>query len=102
MYIANGIDVNATWADHIAVSTNGSNWITIPKVGLQVNQLFGPGGLYRYTNRTKIYLISNGETALEFECQNVSNGAGIGQHTTWQAGTQAALTIAHNEIMSWL
>lgn len=108
IYIANGTDVNAAWTDVIAVSKDGTNWEQINKENLSVKPRFiqqnTDSPIVNRPTQTLISLVyeNKRDVAVSFECQDVSSGAGVGQHTTWQAGTQAALQVAAAEISGWI
>ena len=106
-YIANGPDIDAGTPNVIGVGNDGVNWTYLNKDGLDVRQFFQANagteaGKYPFENKTIIKIYKNEKIQVEFECQNVPTGAGTGEHTTWKAGTKAALEIAANEIAGWL
>lgn len=101
MQIENGVLINAAWTPYIAVSTNGVDWTLIPKAGLKIDgQLSRTNTTSPLVNRpvqTRISLKSHNDRhpLVEFDAQDVTN------KPTWNAGTQAALNIATDEIGTW-
>jgi len=104
IYIANGVDVDPTWVNVIALSADGINWDTINKDNLSVGQVYTKDVAVgsRFANKTKIVLKTAGDEPVTFDTQDVKEGAALGEHTGWQGGDQASLRAASIEINSWL
>jgi len=107
LYISNGIDVVATWTDHIAISNDGVAWETISKEMLDVSART----VYQNSplaNRnpgepkgTKVIIslkrTGDGRSVLEFDVDDVANQAG------WIAGDMPTNRLAAvTDITTWL
>jgi len=103
-YISNGVDVNAGWAAHIAVSVDGNKWETIPKEGLKVSPVTSKGNtsspLRNKEKKCRIEITRTGEDfpVVSFDVENVAN------QPTWLAGAtnidKCMLAVA--DITTWL
>tara|TARA_R110002126_G_scaffold139832_1_gene284666 strand:- start:95 stop:400 length:306 start_codon:yes stop_codon:yes gene_type:complete len=101
MYVDDGINIDASWTEHIAVSTNNVDWELINKKGLSITPRFinkpQGGALSNDTASTRISLMSeSGQTKVDFECDKIIN------QTTWNGRTKAALQVAVSDIAGWL
>jgi hypothetical protein len=105
-YIDNGTNINAGWAAHIAVSSDGINWTPISKQGLDVLPVLrtvstNPSNpLATKEKRCIIELKRGGDdrAIASFDVDNVANQAG------WTAGATvlSRCIAAVNDITSWL
>ncbi len=110
LFIANGVDVDPSLTEVISFSTDGVNWSHVNKANISVHSNYvslnpaSPVTGTSLTQKTMIHIRDNvrNMSIISFDTQNVSNGAGTGQHTTWQGGTRASLQIAATEIGGWL
>ena len=101
MYVDDGININASWTEHIAVSADNVNWELINKKGLSIMPRFlvtqAQGAILNNSADTRITLKSeSGETKVDFECDKIIN------QTTWNGRTKAALQVAVSDIAGWL
>lgn len=107
VYISDGVSVNASWVNSIAISSDGTNWSTINKdtvnvVSRWVN-LPNTSGVNRipFVNKgthAEISLTSGSDDTpiITFDPNDVANQA------AWNGNTQAALSTAVSDITGWL
>jgi len=106
IYLDNGVNIDASWVNHIAVSSDGVNWTPINKSFLSVNQRWlnlssDPNFRHPWVNKGSHGLITlrygtDSEVALVFDPNDVINQA------TWQGNTTAELQVAVADITGWL
>jgi len=105
LYLDDGVNVDASWVNHIAVSYDGTNWSTINKANLNVHSRWlnlstGPVR-HPFLNKSAHGLISltvgsDDTQILTFDPNDVTN------RPTWQGGTVVELQAAVAEITGWL
>ena len=103
-YIDNGININAAWEKHIAISTDGVRWETFSKDGLNVipaiRQANTNSPLTDKVEKCIITLTRTGEEdpAFFFDVDNVAN------QPTWTtpANIITRQTVAVEDITTWL
>lgn len=100
IHIDNGININPAWTDHIAVSTDGTNWTPINKLGLHVQDRFtnhnNASPLVDDSVDSFISLKTTEGYVLFFDVTKVQNQAG------WLGGTRDKLRQAVSDITGWL
>jgi len=107
VYISDGVSVNASWVNSIAISSDGSNWSTINKE--TINVIARWVNLPSTTGVNKIPFVNKGTHAeisltagsddtpiATFDPNDVTN------QVTWNGNTQAALDTAVSDITGWL
>jgi len=107
LFIANGADVSASYNEHIAISHNQVDWQYFRKSDTVVkhhNSKAEPNYNKGRDRRALITLcsIGSGNEYYKFDCQDVSNGTGVGQHTGVQDGSSTQQLIMVNKIMGWI
>ena len=108
LFVANGVDVDPSLTEVISFSKDGSNWNHLNKNNLSIVTAFinhNPPSPVTGTTRgqkTLVYIRDQNRTLMRFDAQDVAVGTGLGEHTTWQAGTEAALEIVNTEMTGWL
>ena len=102
IYIDDGVNVNLSWINSIAISADGVNWSTINKHGINVNSrwidLPASSPILRKSSHGLISLsIGNDDTQLiTFDPNDVVNQA------AWNGNTLAAMQLAVADITGWL
>lgn len=102
IYIEDGVSVNASWVNSIAISADGFNWSTINKHGLNVNSrwinLPAKSPILRKQSHGLISLsVGSDDTQLIiFDPNDVVNQA------TWNGNTLADMQLAVLDITGWL
>jgi hypothetical protein len=102
IYIDDGVNVDASWINSIAVSADGVNWDTINKAGLNVINrwvnLPSDSPILRKSSHGLISLtVGSDDTQLiTFDPNDVVNQAG------WQGNTPAELQQAVLDITGWI
>lgn len=109
LYIADGVQVNASWVNHIVISNDGVNWDAISKAGISV----GKHSINLNTSITNSYP-ERGETSgfvitlkqsdaqspkLSFDPSKVLNQAAW---NTGAASPAAGAIQAMDDIITWL
>ena len=100
IHIDNGVNINPSWTNHIAVSINGVDWTPINKLGLHVQDRFinhnDASPLVTKGTNSFISLKTTEGYVLFFDVTRVKNQA------TWLGGTKADLRQAVSDITGWL
>lgn len=103
IYIDDGVNVNLSWVNHIAVSKDGVNWDTISKDNLNVKSRMvniSNTNKHPYLNKGTHGMITldvaEDSPLLVFDPNDVVNQVG------WHGNTPAALQQAVSDITGWL
>lgn len=101
MYVDDGVNINASWTEHIAVSADNVNWELVNKKGLSILPRFlitqNKGAVVNNIADTRICLKSeSGMVKVDFECDKIIN------QPTWNGRTKATLQAAVSDIAGWL
>lgn len=106
IYIDDGVNVDPSWTEHIAISADGSNWSTLNKSGKNVkprtlNINNNPQYRAPFLNKGSHSLISitdgsDDNQIITFDPNDVVN------QPTWQGNTPTALQTAVQDITGWL
>lgn len=104
LYIDDGVNVDASWVNSIAISKDGVNWDTINKSSLDVRSRFiniSDADSIPFVNKGnhgRIALSRNGEddAVIDFDPNDVVN------QPTWQGNTPSSLQNAVADISGWL
>jgi hypothetical protein len=105
LLIDNGVNINPSWTNVIAISYDGTNYTTINKTGMQISHtyLVNPRA-YPYTNSARIILKSpEGMDLFSFDVQSLDAtspyASGVG---AWNDGLPSGLNNAVAKISEWL
>jgi hypothetical protein len=105
IYIDDGVNIDASWVNHIAISNDGNNWTTINKHQLDVKQRTlsmnnSAERRHPWVNKGTHSLItisrSESEPIMVFDPNDVVN------QPTWQGNTPTALQNAVADITGWI
>lgn len=105
IYLDDGVNIDASWVNHIAVSRDGINWDTINKHQIDLKQRFinkndATSNRHPFVNKPSHGLItiarSEDQVLLVFDPNDVEN------QPTWAGGTPLELRKAVADITGWL
>jgi len=102
IYIDDGVNVDASWINSIAISADGVNWSTINKHALNVNarwvNLPSKSPILRKQSHGLISLTVGeaDDQKIVFDPNDVVN------QPTWQGNTPAELYVTAGDITGWL
>ena len=106
MYIDDGVNVNPSWVNHIAVSNDGVNWDSIHKSHLSVHQRViqqnnNPNARHPWVNKGTHWRIAlkvqpDDTQVLDFDPNDIVN------QPTWQGNTAAAVQKAVTDLTGWI
>ena len=105
VFLADGGDINASYNDDIAISSDGTQWNFFKKSEIEaVKSLFSKSNSVMNKGRlNKASIVICIGYDIKFDVQDLSVGTGIGQWTVSDvAGTISGLENVKNTINSWL